>query len=406
MTSFGNLVAESCPTGVRFTPLGALGVRNKGTSITAARMKVLGTSGGPIRLFAGGQTVADVCADAIPENDVVRAPSIIVKSRGHIGFTYYNRPFSHKSELWSYSIDRPSVDQRFVYYYLLTQVGALQELARATSVKLPQLSVSDTDNLRIPVPPLEVQREIVRILDTFTGLEAELEAELEARRRQYEHYKARALTCPGPRAGWPERKLGELSDILVGFPFESSRFSTKQSDANLVRGDNIGQGVLKRHDFKRWARTISDGLGRYELRDGDVVLAMDRPWIPAGLKWARIDMSDLPALLVQRVARLRSRPEELDQRYLGHMISSARFTKHVLESQTGNTVPHISSATIAAFKLPLPPLTHQRKVADTLDKFDALVNDLSIGLPAELAARRKQYEYYRDKLLTFKELEA
>src|SRR5690606_19231270 len=141
-----------------------LGKRNKGTAITASKMKTIG-GGGPIRVFAGGQTVADVAEDAIPAKDVVRIPSIIVKSRGHIGFNYYERPFTHKTELWSYSIDDASVDQKFVYYYLLTQVEKLQALARATSVKLPQLSVRDTDTLRIPVPPLEVQREIVRVLD-------------------------------------------------------------------------------------------------------------------------------------------------------------------------------------------------------------------------------------------------
>ena len=150
-------------------------------------MKTIASKQGPIRVFAGGQTIADVSQDDVPAHDVVRVPSIIVKSRGHIGFTYYEKPFTHKTELWSYSISDPSVDQKFVYYYLLTQVSRLQALARATSVKLPQLGVKDTDALRVPVPPRQVQQEIVRILDTFADLEAELQGELEARRRQYEY---------------------------------------------------------------------------------------------------------------------------------------------------------------------------------------------------------------------------
>ncbi len=93
----------------------------------------------------------------------------------------------------------------------------------------------------------------------------------------------------------------------------------------------------------------------------------------------------------------------LDQTFLRTLVASPAFTEHVLRVQTGNTVPHISGAQIGSFACSLPPLAEQRRIVATLDKFDALVHDLSSGLPAELAARRKQYEYYRNKLLTFEE---
>lgn len=198
MSRIDGLIMNLCPDGVEFKPLGELGRRNKGTSITAARMKELQVPNGPIRVFAGGQTIADVAENSVPKKDVVHEPSIVVKSRGHIGFTYYDRPFTHKTELWSYTIPPGCANQKFVYYYLLTQIRRLQRVARATSVKLPQLGVKDTDSLRIPVPPLEIQHEIVRVLDTFAGLEAQLEAqleaELEARKRQHQHYHDRLLT--------------------------------------------------------------------------------------------------------------------------------------------------------------------------------------------------------------------
>lgn len=162
-------------------------------------------AGGPVRVFAAGATFADVAEDAVPADHIVRVPSIIVKSRGHIGFAFYDRPFTHKAEMWSYSIASSDIDKKFVYYYLLTQTQRLQELARTKSVKLPQLTVKDTDELQIPLPPLEVQREIVRVLDTLTALEAELkaelEAELEARRLQYAHYRDALLTFPEAGGG-------------------------------------------------------------------------------------------------------------------------------------------------------------------------------------------------------------
>ncbi|GAA4487456.1 hypothetical protein [Microbacterium panaciterrae] len=128
MSRLDELIAELCPDGVEFEALGSLGIRNKGTPITASKMKSLGLVPGPIRVFAGGKTVADVSEDAIPAKDIIRVPSIIVKSRGHIDVEFYAKPFTHKSELWSYSITESRIDQKFVYYYLLTKVPMLQEM--------------------------------------------------------------------------------------------------------------------------------------------------------------------------------------------------------------------------------------------------------------------------------------
>jgi type I restriction enzyme, S subunit len=99
MSRIDELIEELCPEGVEVKGLALLGRRNSGTSITAGKMKTITVELGPVRVFAGGQTIADVAEDAIPQKDIVREPSIIVKSRGHIGFTYYEQPFTHKSEL-------------------------------------------------------------------------------------------------------------------------------------------------------------------------------------------------------------------------------------------------------------------------------------------------------------------
>ncbi|MFC2687256.1 MAG: hypothetical protein ACFN3I_08835, partial [Arachnia propionica] len=118
MSRIDKLIADLCPEGVEFRTLKNLARRSKGTSITAARMKALSRPSGEIRVFAGGKTFADVDASAIPSGDVITTPSIIVRSRGNIDFTYYDKPFSHKSEIWSYSTSQPDVEQRFIYYIL------------------------------------------------------------------------------------------------------------------------------------------------------------------------------------------------------------------------------------------------------------------------------------------------
>jgi type I restriction enzyme S subunit len=299
-------------------------------------------------------------------------------------------------------------DPKFLSYWFQSESFFMQKKALATGTKVIDVSAKQLAKVRLPVPPLEVQQDIAQLLDLFSGLTADLatqlDAELETRRQQYQHLRRTILE--GRIDGTQDVRLGDVADILVGFPFKSSEFASDLAAAALVRGDNIGQGFLKDRDFKRWRRAPGDSLEAYELRAGDIVLAMDRPWISAGLKWAYIAEDTLPALLVQRVARLRSDAKVLDQRFLGCIISSPAFTAHVLQNQTGNTVPHISAGQIEAFQFSLPTLPEQIRMAATIEDLNALTGNLMIDLTAERDARRKQYEYYRDRLLTFKELTA
>lgn len=197
-SKINNLISKYCPDGVEYRKLGKLGKRNKGVQITAAQMKVLNKPGAPIRIFAGGKTVADVEETVIPNANIIYQPSIIVKSRGHISFTYYEKPFTHKNELWSYTISDDEINQKYVYYCLQNHITELQVLARAKSVKIPQLAVSDTDNLQIPLPPKAIQDEIVHVLDSLSqleiGLKEELTQEIANRRTQYEYYQNKLLS--------------------------------------------------------------------------------------------------------------------------------------------------------------------------------------------------------------------
>ena len=118
MSRLEQLIREYCPDGVEFKPLIEVCLRQKGTSITAGEMKRLNKPHAPIRIFAAGSTVADVDYGDIPDNDIISKNSIIVKSRGNIDFEYYEKPFSHKNEMWSYSVRRDDINLRFVYYYL------------------------------------------------------------------------------------------------------------------------------------------------------------------------------------------------------------------------------------------------------------------------------------------------
>lgn len=174
-----------------------IAVRNKGTAITAQKMKEINKKDGKVKVFAAGNTIAYVDVEDIPKEDIIMLPSIIVKSRGYIGFEYYDKPFTNKAELWSYTVDN-RVNQKYVYYYLLSKQKELQKTARAQSVKLPQIYHYNTDNLLIPIPSIDIQEKIVNILDKFdkltTDISEGLPAEIEVRQKQYEYYRNKLLT--------------------------------------------------------------------------------------------------------------------------------------------------------------------------------------------------------------------
>lgn len=162
------------------------------------------------------------------------------------------------------------------------------------------------------------------------------------------------------------RRLGDLAEVTFGYAFPSAQFADRPVGPRLLRGENIGFGTTRWTATKWWSAELANGLDKLALRPGDIVLAMDRPWLAAGLKHAVIRADDLPALLVQRVARLRAR-ERLDQRYLRFVIGSQDFAEYVLAVQTGSTIPHISGRQITDYRLPrLPPLAEQRVIGEVL----------------------------------------
>lgn len=168
---------------------------------------------------------------------------------------------------------------------------------------------------------------------------------------------------------WKWSKLADHIDLTTGFPFQSAGYTDEPVDTRLLRGDNIGQGFLRWSGVKRWSAEDAHSFPEYLLQEGDVVLAMDRPWIEAGLKFAAISAQDLPCLLVQRVARLRGM-DRLETGFLRYLIASRGFTNHVLSVQTGTAVPHISASQIGEFEFKLPPLDEQRWIASVLGALD------------------------------------
>jgi type I restriction enzyme S subunit len=197
---------------------------------------------------------------------------------------------------------------------------------------------------------------------------------------------------------WPEVALGDHVDILTGFPFKSQDFTRDPQDVPLLKGSVVAPGNLVWNGCERLKQSLAGEFDQYRLQQGDVILALDRPWIEAGLKFAWIRHTDPEALLVQRVARLRGTPT-LDTTFLRYIIGGKAFADYIAPITTGVNVPHISPSQVAAFKFKLPPLETQQKIAAVLSAYDDLIenNRGRIGLLEEMVQR-----IYREWFVEFR----
>ena len=387
MSRLDDLIQQLCPNGVEYNKVKNVYKRLRGTSITAAEMKKIATPDGEIKIFAGGKTVINAKAQDISGNNIIRVPAVLVQSRGIIDVVYYEKPFTFKNEMWAYTAtERISV--RFLFYVLKNNILALRKAASGMG-SLPQISLPVTEELLIPVPPLPVQEEIVRILDKFTALEAELEAELEARRKQYEFYRDQLLTF-GDEVEWKPLK-------------EIAYYSSERVAASMLTAQNyVGvDNLLPNKKGKTKSAYVPSNGSFIKFRKNDILIGNIRPYLKK-IWLATHDggtNGDVLVICIATENKLRITPD-----FLYYLLSSDNFFYYDMQYAKGAKMPRGNKQIIMEYHIPVPPLAEQERIVAILDKFDALVNDISSGLPAELEMRRKQYEYYRDRLLTFKPL--
>jgi type I restriction enzyme S subunit len=234
------------------------------------------------------------------------------------------------------------------------------------------------------LPPREEQAAIVRFLDYA-----------DRRIRRYVRAKLRLIELSNeatiailssllPAATGKEgAKLAHFVDLLPGFAFPSVSFSTDDRDIRLLRGVNVAPGSIRWLQTVYWPRPEYERFGLYQLRDGDLVIGMDRPWIRSGIRVAQIAAADLPALLLQRVGRLRSKLG-LEQGYLRLLLMSRYFREYFEPILTGISVPHISPEQILSFRAPLPSVEEQRTITQRYAELsvsrDAAVLDAGRGV--------------------------
>ena len=275
------------------------------------------------------------------------------------------------------------IQNLYLKYFLDVIVDELRD--KKTGTAIPHLDIKRLLNSNIPLPLLSVQEEIVAKLDSamVSINEAKIKTEqaLAVTRELWESTLEEAFRGGD---GWEERKLEDEIDLILGFAFKSKGYTDKERDILLLRGDNIMQWELRWEDAKRWKKEEYNDFQKYQLEENDIVLAMDRPWVKAWLKCARLSKNDLPALLVQRTACLRNK-KKLNNSFLYYIVRSREFMNHLLSVQTGSWVPHISGQQILDFSFSLPSLLEQSRIVAHLDAVRAETDRLAALYEQKLA---------------------
>lgn len=288
---------------------------------------------------------------------------------------------------------------RFLFH-VLTSNMFLEYLKKAlNTATINNLNANVISHFLIPLPPLPVQQEIVRILDHFTALTAELTAELTARRKQYEYYRDELLTF-GDDVAWKalEEEFPHIRNGFVGTV--TSYFSDEEGGVRYLEGRDIHNGTISDEKATYVSKDFHRKHMKTCLKENDILVVQSGHVGECAVVSKKYEGANCHALIVM------SNGGNCLSKYVSYYLQSCNGRKQMQSITTGGTVKHILASKIKKIMVPFPPIEEQARIVSILDRFDALCNDLSSGLPAEISARQKQYEYYRDKLLTFKEIQS
>lgn len=386
MSRLDELIAKFCPNGVKYRELKDILIIKNGKdykNLTEGKYPVYGSGG--IMTYVSSY--------------VYDKPSVLIPRKGSIDKLYYvEEPFWNVDTIFYTEIDEEKVIPRYVYFCL--QKEHLEQYNTAGGV--PSLTQKVLNRVKLPVPPLEVQREIVHILDSFTLLTAELTAELTARQKQYAFYRDYLLdfsnedvTKKTPDIDCSNVEYIKLKDVCkIGDGLHSTPIYDNNGSYYFINGNNLENGRItftentKRINISQYERY------KIELDDATILMSINGTIGKIAL------YNREPIILGKSVAYFNVN-ERILKKYLYYLLQTNRSNAYYEKNLTGSTIKNLGLKALREYQIPLPPIDVQKNIIKILDRFDKLNNDMSEGLPAEIEARKKQYEYYRDTLLSF-----
>lgn len=398
MTVLDELIQELCLEGVAYKTLGEIATDVfRGAGITRDQVRETGT---PCVRYGEIYTTYGVWfEDCVSHTDETLLTSKKYFEYGDILFAITGESVEDIAKCCAYIghetclaggdivVLKHNEDPKYLSYALSTLDAQKQKSKGKVKSKVVHSSVPDITAIRVPVPPLPVQREIVRILDNFAelteGLNRELAAELTARKKQYAYYRDKLLTFGDVRVGVTSdvirRTLGEVCKISAG-------------------GDAPKDSMSKQKTEKYSVPIISNGIGENALYGYTDAPKVEEPAVTVAARGTigYAEYRDYPFYPIIRL--LTAIPKDstvVNTKYLYYCLQGKQYSVPM------GGIPQLTAPELKKVEIPIPSLDVQNRIVQVLDNFDAICTDLSSGLPAEIEARQKQYEYYRDKLLTF-----
>ena len=384
MSRLDKLIEKLCPDGAEFLTLQECTqkVKNiKWKSYSGNDKKYIDLSSVDRDLHCIMET-QNINSDSAPSRaqQIVQTDDILLGTTRPMLKRYCMIPETYDNEICStgFCVLRANTEivlPKWIYHNIATTDFFAYVEQNQKGASYPAISDASVKAFSLPVPPLEVQREIVHILDSFTLLTAELTAELTARKKQYEFYRNKLLTFDNNVKIVP---LADIADIGTG-------------------SSNTNEG-LEEGKYPFYVRSQEPlRKNEYEYDETAIITAGDGVGVGKVFHYVEGKYA-----LHQRAYRIHINTPDVLPRYYFHYMRSA-FLSYIQKTMFQGSVASIRRPMLNQFPVPVPTLDVQKRLVNVLDNFEAICTDLNIGLPAEIEARQKQYEYYRDLLLTFAE---
>ena len=369
MTKIEEMIADLCPNGVEWKELGEICIVNKGKQLN----KTLLTDDGRYPAYNGGKTYSGRTSDYNVEENTI----IISQGGASAGFVnFVTTKFWANAHCYYLLPDLKLVDSRYLYHFLKMKQSYLMDFQHGAGI--PALKSDKITKMVLPLPPLKIQQEIVQILDTFTEYVTELTAELTDRQKQYSFYRDKLLSFENEVYQVEWKKLGEVAENLDNL----RKPVTKGSRASGIYPYYGASGIVDYVDDY-----IFDGDYLLVSEDGANLIARKTPiaFSVTGKSW------------VNNHAHILKFESDVDRKYVSYYLNHIDLAPYI----SGATQPKLNQQNLNSIKMPYPIQEVRNRIVQVLDNFDTVCNDLKIGLPKEIELRQKQYEYFRDKLLTF-----
>ena len=389
MKNLETLIQELCPDGVEFVKLGDVLDYEQPTKYIVKCKDYL-NEGMPV-LTAGQTFILGYTDETNGIYEASRENPVIIFDDFTTSFHWVDFNFKVKSsamKMLRVSSER-EVSFRFVYYAM--------KCIKYQTLEHSRQWISKYSQIEIPLPPIEVQTEIARILDKFTSLEAGLKAELDCRKRQYEYYRDKLLSFDnvgGQEVEW--KQMSEVGTFIRGKRFVRTDI-VEEGVPCIHYGDIYTYYGLTATKAKTYLKPEKAKKMKFASKNDVVIVGagennMD---IGVGVAW----LSDEEVAIHDACYIFKSK---MNPRFVSHYLRGSNYHLQIKKYVCEGKICSISSKSIGRSLIPVPSLSEQERIANILDRFESLTTSLQSGLPAEIAARRQQYEYYRDKLLTFK----